>query len=75
MCIREKLKLDLTLVRRLLSKQMYIRVVRTMCMLLTKGQNLDIKTANYNSVVLFRERTLPTERPALVGEVRASFSG
>jgi hypothetical protein len=28
---------------------------------------------NINSVALVRERTIPTERPPLVGEVNASF--
>jgi hypothetical protein len=28
-----------------------------------------------NSVALVRKRTLPTERPPLVGEVRANFCG
>jgi hypothetical protein len=28
-----------------------------------------------NSVALVRERTIPTERPALVGEVSANFCG
>jgi hypothetical protein len=28
-----------------------------------------------NSVVLVRKRTIPTERPPLVGEVSANFSG
>jgi hypothetical protein len=29
----------------------------------------------YNSVALVRERTIPTERPPLVGEVSAKFCG
>jgi hypothetical protein len=28
-----------------------------------------------NSVVLVRKRTIPTERPPLVGEISANFSG
>jgi hypothetical protein len=34
--------------------------------------NLQVQTKN--SVALVRERTLPTERPPLVGEVTAKFS-
>jgi hypothetical protein len=30
---------------------------------------------NNNSVVLVRERTIPTERPPLVGEVSTKFCG
>jgi hypothetical protein len=30
---------------------------------------------NNNSVALVRERTIPTERPPIVGEVSASFCG
>jgi hypothetical protein len=30
---------------------------------------------NDNSVVLVRERTIPTERPPLVGDVSANFCG
>jgi hypothetical protein len=33
------------------------------------------KTNKINSVVLVRKRTIPTERPPLVGEVSANFSG
>jgi hypothetical protein len=33
-----------------------------------------IHTANLNSVVLVRKRTIPTERPQPVGEVSANFS-
>jgi hypothetical protein len=36
--------------------------------------NVLLQTANnYNSVALFRERTIPTERPPHVGEVSANF--
>jgi hypothetical protein len=30
---------------------------------------------SYDSVALVRERTIPTERPSLVGEVSANFCG
>jgi hypothetical protein len=33
------------------------------------------KTNKANSVALVRKRTIPTERPPLVGEVSATFSG
>jgi hypothetical protein len=33
------------------------------------------KTIKLNSVALVRERTIPTERPPLVGEVSANFCG
>jgi hypothetical protein len=33
-----------------------------------------IKNKETNSVVLVRERTIPTEQPPLVGEVSANFS-
>jgi hypothetical protein len=32
------------------------------------------KTKKLNSVALVRERTIPTERPPLVGEVSANFA-
>jgi hypothetical protein len=32
-------------------------------------------TFDFNSIVLVRERTIPTERPPLVGEVIANFCG
>jgi hypothetical protein len=35
-------------------------------------QNVAIKK-KLNSVALFRKRTIPTERPPLVGEVSANF--
>jgi hypothetical protein len=34
-----------------------------------------IRTTKLNSVVLVRKRTIPTERPPLVGEVSAHFCG
>jgi hypothetical protein len=35
-----------------------------------------VSSSEYNnSVALVRERTIPTERPPLVGEVSANFSG
>jgi hypothetical protein len=37
------------------------------------GGNIDIIKKNTNSVALVRERTIPAERPPLVGEVSASF--
>jgi hypothetical protein len=47
-----------------------------------KIQAMDIKflrrteeKQKLNSVALVRERTIPTERPPLVGEVSANFSG
>jgi hypothetical protein len=33
------------------------------------------KKTKLNSVALVRERTIPTERPLLVGEVSANFCG
>jgi len=33
------------------------------------------KKTKLNSVALVRERTIPTERPPLVGEVSANFCG
>jgi hypothetical protein len=35
----------------------------------------DLEPYHNNSVALVRERTVPTERPPLVGEVSANFSG
>jgi hypothetical protein len=37
------------------------------------GGHLQVKCTN--SVALVRERTIPTERPPLVGEVSANFCG
>jgi hypothetical protein len=37
--------------------------------------NDDNNNNNNNSVALVRERTIPTERPPLVGEVSANFCG
>jgi hypothetical protein len=37
-------------------------------------KHLSLKT-KLNSVILVRERTMPTERPPLVGEVSANFCG
>jgi hypothetical protein len=37
------------------------------------AENVD--TRKLNSLVLVRERTIPTERPTLVGEVSANFLG
>jgi hypothetical protein len=34
-----------------------------------------LRIYNNNSVALVRQRTIPTERPPLVGEVSANFSG
>jgi hypothetical protein len=42
----------------------------------TCGKNVPgIKKTRLNSVALVRERTIPTERPPLVGEVSANFCG
>jgi hypothetical protein len=38
-------------------------------------QYLIFHKLNLNSVVLVRERTVPTEQPPLVGEVSANFCG
>jgi hypothetical protein len=38
-------------------------------------ERADIVIINNNSVALVRERTIPTERPSLVGEVSANFCG
>jgi hypothetical protein len=37
--------------------------------------NLQFHEQTTNSVALVRERTIPTERPSLVGEVSATFCG
>jgi hypothetical protein len=42
--------------------------VRTLC------QSPDNNNNNNNSMVSVRERTIPTERPPLVGEVCANFA-
>jgi hypothetical protein len=34
-----------------------------------------VKETKTNSVTLVRKKTIPTERPPLVGEVSANFSG
>jgi hypothetical protein len=39
------------------------------------GKHTDIFDDNNNSVALVRERTIPTERPPLVGEVSANLCG
>jgi hypothetical protein len=38
-------------------------------------QQVPTKETKTNSVALVRERTIPTERPPLVGEVSANFFG
>jgi hypothetical protein len=38
-------------------------------------QSLDLPKTKLNSVALVRERTIPTERSQLVGEVSANFCG
>jgi hypothetical protein len=40
-----------------------------------KGMKPPGKPSRTNSVALVRERTIPTERPPLVGEVSANFCG
>jgi hypothetical protein len=47
---------------------------------LVKGSNFEIyreikKTKKLNPVVVVRKRTIPTERPPLVGEVGANLCG
>jgi hypothetical protein len=39
------------------------------------GQVTNFTKLKLNSVALVRKRTIPTERPPLVGEVSANFSG
>jgi hypothetical protein len=39
----------------------------------TQSNSYNILSLELNSVVWVRERTLPTERPPLVGEVSANF--
>jgi hypothetical protein len=39
------------------------------------GETLQTKKTKLNSMVLVRERTIPTERTQLVGEVIANFCG
>jgi hypothetical protein len=41
----------------------------------TDVSNNNNNNNNNNSVALVRERTLPTERPQLVGDVSANFAG
>jgi hypothetical protein len=41
----------------------------------TIGSAETFKTKKLNSVAWVRERTLPTERPPLVGKVSANFCG
>jgi hypothetical protein len=38
-----------------------------------QGSVMDLKKEKRNSMVLVRKRTIPTERPPLVGEVIANF--
>jgi hypothetical protein len=44
-------------------------------MTILKIEQQGINNNNNNSVYLVRERTIPTERPPLVGEVSAKFCG
>jgi hypothetical protein len=39
------------------------------------GIFMDLKKTKLNSVALVRKRPIPTERPQLVGEVKANFCG
>jgi hypothetical protein len=47
-------------------------IIQAVC-LYTFKQNASVQN-RINSVVLVRKRTIPTERPPLVGEVSANFS-
>jgi hypothetical protein len=49
---------------------MFIRSVKPLYVLIFND-----KTKKLNSMVWVRERTIPTERPLLVGEVIANFCG
>jgi hypothetical protein len=54
-------------------------IPRDVCFFLVEVKNLD-KNATFNELqtncrALVSQRTIPTERPPLVGEVSASFSG
>jgi hypothetical protein len=46
-----------------------------MCRVNTYKDNYRDDNNNNNSVTSVRERTMPTERPLIVGEVSANFCG
>jgi hypothetical protein len=67
---------------RLQKNREFIRLLKTYrgsvsCMCSTRTHVPGLYNVNYiyNSMVWARERTIPTERPPLVGEVIANFSG
>jgi hypothetical protein len=63
MCLNIKLALKFRNIRSLLNEPSLLRAV----------QWLAVKKLNSGALVL--QRTIPTERPPLVGEVSANFSG